>query len=145
MARIIYVGDGCTGCKTCSVACVHAHDRAFGLRATRIWVVKGEPLTDYPVVCHQCEKPPCRDACPVGAITKRDNGLVVVDERVCIGCGACVEACPFGVMGMHPTKRVAINCDLCGGAPACVKVCPPSVLKLQVSEAAAQEKRLEGE
>ena len=144
MVRIVYEGEGCTGCKACSTVCTYAHDRAFGLRAARIWVVKGEPLTDFPVTCHHCEKPLCKDACPVGAISKREDGLTAVDERVCIGCGACVEACPFGAMGLHPAKRVAINCDLCGGDPACVKFCPPHVLKLQAPEVAVQARRAEG-
>lgn len=138
MARIVYVGEGCTGCKACSVACTHAHDRTFGLRASRIWVIREGPLTDFPVTCHQCEKPPCSDACPVGAISKRADGLVVVDEKLCIGCGACVEACPFGAMGMHPEKGVAINCDLCEGDPVCVKFCPVKVLKLEAPEVAGE-------
>lgn len=141
MARIVYVGEGCTGCKTCSVACAYAHDRAFSVKAGRIWVVKEEPLTDVPVTCYQCVKPPCQDVCPVGAIRRADD-LVVVDESICIGCGTCVEACPFGAMTLHPTRGVAIKCDLCGGKePQCVKVCPAKVLKLQVPAVVAQEKR----
>jgi len=145
MARVVYTGEGCTGCKACSVACVYAHERAFGLSSARIFVMKAEPLTDFPVVCHHCGKPLCEEACPIGAIAKRGDGLVVVDEKVCIGCGACIEACPFGAMSLHPIKRVAINCDLCGGLePACVKFCPSRVLKLQAPEAVAQVKRVKG-
>lgn len=131
MTQIVYAGEGCTGCKICSVACAYFHERAFNIRVGRIWVVKEEPLTDYPVVCSQCAKPRCQEVCPVGAIRWRDD-ITVVDENACIGCGACVEVCPFGAISLHPTKRVAMKCDLCnGGEPQCVKFCPAGVLKLQ--------------
>lgn len=140
MAKIVYTGEGCTGCKACVVACMYAHDKEFGVGASRIWVVKEEPITDHPIVCMQCEKPPCRDACPVGAISKTD-GLVLVDEELCIGCGACIEACPFGAIAIHPNKHVAIKCDLCGGKePQCVKFCSPKVLKLQAPALAPKAK-----
>jgi len=142
MARIVYAGEGCTGCKTCSVACTYAHDREFNLRASRIWVVKEEPATDYPVTCVHCAKPRCQEACPVKAVIKAGD-LVLVDEGACIGCGACIEACPFGAITLHPARRVAIKCDLCRGEePQCVKFCPAGVLKLQVPAAIAQEKRV---
>lgn len=144
MGRITYVGEGCTGCKTCSVACAYAHDQAFGVKAGRIWVIKEELLTDYPVVCVQCAKPRCQEVCPVAAIS-RVNDLVLVDENACIGCGACVEACPFGAIILHPTRRIAIKCDLCGGGePQCVKFCPAGVLKLKELTAVAQERRAKG-
>lgn len=33
----------------------------------------------------------CAEACPVGAIERKSK--IVVDNKKCIGCGACVEAC----------------------------------------------------
>ena len=142
--RIVYAGEGCTGCKTCTVACAYAHEGAFSLGAGRIWVVKKEPATDFPVVCHQCVKAPCQEACPRGAI-KREDGVVLVDENLCIGCGACVEACPFGAITLHPERGVAIKCDACIKTaytePACVRFCPAGVLKLQTIAETAQAKR----
>ncbi len=141
MARIVFTGKDCTGCTICSLACAYAHDHEFNPAYGRIWVVKRQPATDYPVVCMQCAKPPCLNACRVGAITKREDGLVVVDAARCIGCGACVEACPFGAINLHPIKHVAIKCDLCGGRePQCVKFCPTKVLKLQAPTAIPRAK-----
>jgi Fe-S-cluster-containing hydrogenase component 2 len=139
MARIVFTGKDCTGCTICSLACAYAHDHEFNPAYGRIWVVKRQPATDYPVVCMQCAKPPCLNACRVGAITKREDGLVVVDAARCIGCGACVEACPFGAITVVNGK--AVKCDLCGGDPACVKQCMPEALKLATPAQVAAGKR----
>ena len=41
---------------------------------------------------------PCEEACPVGAITKDDNGVEHIDESKCIYCGKCLNSCPFGAI-----------------------------------------------
>lgn len=41
---------------------------------------------------------PCEEACPVGAITKDENGKERIDYHKCIFCGACMRECPFGAM-----------------------------------------------
>ena len=41
---------------------------------------------------------PCEEACPVGAISKDENGKERIDYSKCIYCGACMRECPFGAM-----------------------------------------------
>ena len=41
---------------------------------------------------------PCEEACPVGAISKDENGKERIDYHKCIFCGACMRECPFGAM-----------------------------------------------
>lgn len=41
---------------------------------------------------------PCEEACPVGAITKDENGVEHIDESKCIYCGRCLNSCPFGAI-----------------------------------------------
>jgi len=48
-----------------------------------------------PIGCQHCKKPPCVDVCPTGASFKRDDGIVLVDKHICIGCRYCMMACPY--------------------------------------------------
>ena len=128
-----YNGADCSGCQLCSVMCAAFHYQSFNPKHGRIQLVKEEPDIDFPLVCKQCEKPDCLEACPVGAIAKKDN-VVLVNTEDCIGCGECVQACQYSAIFLHPTLGKAIKCDLCGGEPECVKYCPMKVLELEVSE-----------
>jgi Fe-S-cluster-containing dehydrogenase component len=77
-----------------------------------------------PLVCRNCEKPKCVDACPKEAlILNKEGEQVLLLETKCDGCGQCVEACPFEAIWVDPLLKVAIKCDLCNGNPRCVKFC----------------------
>lgn len=41
---------------------------------------------------------PCEESCPVGAITKDEQGKEQIDHSKCIYCGRCISACPFGAV-----------------------------------------------
>ncbi len=83
-----------------------------------------------PKMCNHCAKSPCTQVCPVGATYESPDGVALVDESYCIGCGYCVQACPYGCRYIHPEKKVADKCTLCyhrlkkGLAPACMELCP---------------------
>ena len=88
-----------------------------------------------PMICRQCEDPPCVVACPFEALRREDDGAVVRSLVLCRGCGSCVLACPFGVLPDELTQHVVAKCDLCedltasGGRPRCVAACPAGALQ----------------
>jgi len=128
--------EDCVGCNACEVACKQEHNLPVGPRWIRVYPdgpreIEGKLQLRYIVThCMHCSDPLCRDACPVDAITKREDGLVLIDEELCIGCKDCIEACPLGAMQFDEEKGVAQKCDLCvdrlesGLSPACVAACP---------------------
>jgi len=125
----------CIGCHACSVACKTEFEVPLG--ETRSWVEyveKGEfpnvRRSFLPRLCNQCEKPQCVSVCPTGATYKREeDGIVVVDSNLCIGCKYCLQACPYGMRFINPKTGTAEKCDFClhrvenGLVPACVNTC----------------------
>lgn len=125
----------CIGCRACEVACVTAND--LPPAHSRNWVPHLEAddsirshATFAPYLCHHCEEPPCVEACPTGASYQADDGRVLVDRELCIGCGLCVPACPYDARHVEETTNKLEKCTLCEGrvqngqAPACFEVCP---------------------
>jgi len=68
--------------------------------------------------------------CPVKAIHRNDEGIVCIDQNLCIGCGTCVRYCPVGMVFFNPETRKAYKCELCQGDPLCVAACPTGALEL---------------
>ena len=126
----------CVGCNACEVACKQEHNLPVGPRWIKVFSdspreIEGRLQLRYVVThCMHCSQPRCQDVCPVGAITKREDGIVLIDEELCNGCKDCIEACPLGVMQFDEEKGLAGKCDLCveridrGLQPACVAACP---------------------
>lgn len=50
---------------------------------------------------------PCEDACPVGAISKDENGIEHIDYDKCISCGKCIHSCPFGAI-VHNSQMIDV-------------------------------------
>ena len=71
-------------------------------------------LVHFPKSCLHCENAPCVTVCPTGASYKRvEDGIVLVNESDCIGCGLCAWACPYGAREMDPVEKVMKKCTLC--------------------------------
>jgi len=126
----------CIDCRACMVAC--SVENNVPMNHTRIWVkdlgVQGTfpelSRSFVPYNCMHCENPSCIEVCVSGATHKdTDNGLVLVDQEACIGCGFCVDACPYNARYLDETRGVVDKCNGCiqrveqGQNPACVATC----------------------
>lgn len=136
----------CTGCYTCIVACKDWHDVEAG-PASWISVTAAERgkfpdlfLSYLFLPCLHCANPVCAKACPVHAITKRqEEGVVIVDREVCLGgeeCKfACRKVCPSDApqFGAEPNPKMQ-KCEFCVDRwaekkkPICVEACPMRAL-----------------
>lgn len=132
----------CIKCYACEVACQQWHELAAGTHKRRVvheYRAGMFPLVQrefFSLACMHCEKPACVGVCPAGAIAKRaDDGLVVGDPRLCIGCRSCLLACPFDVPRYKGERRIMDKCDGCLSLgrkpeeePHCVVSCPTRAL-----------------
>jgi tetrathionate reductase subunit B len=125
----------CIGCHACTVACKSEFDVPLGVN--RSWVEYVEKgvypnvgRSFLPRLCNHCSEPPCVGVCPTNATWKRDqDGIVVIDSGLCIGCKYCIQACPYDARFLNPVTKVADKCDFCihrvsqGLVPSCVNTC----------------------
>jgi anaerobic dimethyl sulfoxide reductase subunit B (iron-sulfur subunit) len=135
--------SACIGCKTCQIACQDKNNLPPEILWRRVfeygggsWVKKGNNFLPNNVfkyhlstACQHCESPVCRDVCPVQAITKREDGIVILDSEKCIGCRYCEWACPYGAPQFNEETKAMTKCHFCydlqaqGLNPACVDAC----------------------
>ncbi len=135
----------CTGCRICEYVCSANKHNVFDANLSRIRVVRIEPVTMTAITCRLCADAPCILACPRDALTRsEENGIILVDDTKCDGCGWCVEACDFGAIVLNPASRLAEICDLCADnedGPQCVVYCPKEALSLATPEVLRQKAR----
>ncbi|MBU4492336.1 MAG: 4Fe-4S dicluster domain-containing protein [Euryarchaeota archaeon] len=110
----------CIKCTGCEAACKQYNEVPYGLRRIKVVTLnEGKPgETNIPIACMHCGSPPCMGACPVEAIYKRIDGIVLVNKDKCIGCGYCLYACPFGApqfegTGIFGSKGKMDKCTYC--------------------------------
>lgn len=153
--------DTCVGCQACVTACKGWNDRDTGTGAGRLSdqdpygadpsgtflnrvhsyeivpEVGPAMVVHFPRSCLHCADAPCVTVCPTGASLKRaEDGIVLVNEDACIGCGLCAWACPYGARELDARAGVMKKCTLCADridnenlaeqdrVPACVRTCP---------------------
>lgn len=150
--------DTCVGCHACAVNCKEWNTGGYGAAlsdtdpygadVSGTWLnrihtfeveVENEParIVHFPKSCLHCEDAPCVTVCPTGASYKRmEDGIVLVDEDRCMGCGLCAWSCAYGAREMDMAAGVMKKCTLCvdriynenlpeeDRLPACVRTCP---------------------
>ncbi len=125
----------CIGCHACTVACKSEFDIPLGHNRSWVeYVEKGEypnvGRSFLPRLCNHCSEPSCVYVCPTNATYKREqDGIVVVDQGLCIGCKYCIQACPYDARYLDPNTGWVDKCDFCihrvsaGLEPSCVNTC----------------------
>jgi Fe-S-cluster-containing dehydrogenase component len=147
---LLYDTTLCIGCKACVVACAEANGLApdtawsegkwqapLDLNANTKNIIKlyddGTVRSFVKQQCMHCVDPACVNACMLGALRKREFGIVSYDPTLCVGCRYCQMACPFNVPKFEWTDAYSpqiVKCELCrhrlaeGRPPACTEVCP---------------------
>ncbi len=150
--------DICVGCHACVINCKEWNTSNYGaplsdmdaygaapsgtfLNRIHTYEVKKEgcnaQTVHFPKSCLHCEDAPCVTVCPTGASYKRsEDGIVLVNEDNCIGCGLCAWSCPYGARELDRLEGVMKKCTLCidriynenlpqeDRIPACVRTCP---------------------
>jgi tetrathionate reductase subunit B len=131
--------ERCIGCEACTVACIKENNGQSGWirvatlnsphKDTPAGIFPDVALQFLPTLCNHCGQPACADACPLGAITQSDRGIVVLDQDMCDGCQTCLGACPYGAIEFNDKTDTAEKCNLCnhrieiGLEPFCVICC----------------------
>ncbi len=128
----------CIGCHACRVACQNQNDLLFDQEFNRIeererGVFPAFAKEFAPIQCNHCEAPPCQRVCPTRATYTTEEGIVLVEPKLCVGCKYCIEACPYKVRILDHHRGIVVKCRMCveivrdGGTPACVTTCPTQV------------------
>jgi len=151
--------DICVGCHACAVNCKQWNSGGVAAPLTDLNPYGSDPLgvwfnrvhtfeagegdqshtVHFPRSCLHCAEPACVTVCPTGASYKRaEDGIVLVNEDLCIGCKLCSWACPYGAREYDYDVGVMKKCTLCidkiynetldvvERVPACVSTCPTS-------------------
>ncbi len=128
----------CIDCERCIDACVITNDvPSYGYR-TRILEKDvpdaiGRKREFIPVLCNQCNNPPCVRACPTRATIKDEKtGIVLMISHKCIGCKNCMLACPYNARYFDEEKHAIDKCNFCYDTrlskgeklTACAAACP---------------------
>jgi len=146
----------CSGCYNCQMSCKDEH-------CGNDWMPYAKPQPEWghfwlkihefergtvpkvkiayvPVMCQHCTDAPCISACPEGAISRRDDGLVWIDPNTCTGCQNCLDtsACPYECIYYNSQFSVAQKCTGCAHLldrgwpikePRCSDVCHNLAIK----------------
>jgi Fe-S-cluster-containing dehydrogenase component len=99
--------------------------------------------------CMHCVDPACVGACMIGALQKREKGIVTYKQEYCSGCRYCQVACPFEIPKFEWESKapLMVKCELCnhrlaeGKLPGCVEVCPRHAVVYGTREALLKDAR----
>lgn len=148
----------CIGCRSCEAACnneqklpdpdlpfddMSVFDEKRRTTEKAYTVVNKYQVADSETLfrkiqCNHCMEPACLSSCFVNAYKKTNEGAVIYNSKVCVGCRNCMIACPFNIPAYSYSSAInplVKKCIFCydtrlkeGRPPACVEICPQQVM-----------------
>lgn len=129
MARLgfVYNVERCNGCFSCFLACKdeftgndHLPTAAATCEGVNLKKVNEiEYGTDNKVkvdythsICQQCGNPPCMNKFP-DQISKRKDGIVIIDPMKAKGMKEIVDSCPYGAIVWNEKASLPQKCTMC--------------------------------
>jgi Fe-S-cluster-containing dehydrogenase component len=154
--HIVIDVEKCENCGNCFLACKDEHvgNEWPGYAASQKdqgagWITvygkeRGQyPLIDVaylPVPCMHCDDAPCVKA-GKGAVTKRADGVVLIDPVAAKGRKDLLATCPYGSIQWNDESDLPQKCTLCAHLldkdwtkPRCVQSCPTGALTFVSAE-----------
>jgi len=136
--------EKCVHCDDCVKACSRAHNN------NPRFLRQGEKYKNlmFANACMHCHDAPCLVDCPTGAMQRdKADGLTLIDDVLCIGCGNCASNCPYNAIRLveisdDKGRKIknqkgqavlkATKCDYCIDqvvSPSCQQSCPHGALE----------------
>ena len=142
----------CHDCNNCFLACKDEfvgndwppYSKAQPHRGQRWMNILRRERGGYPLVavaylakpCQHCKNPPCLKAARNGAVTIREDGIVLIDPDKAAGQKQLVEACPYEAIFWNKASQAPQKCSLCAHLldegwqePRCVQACPTGAMQ----------------
>lgn len=159
--------EKCEDCNNCLMACKDEHvdnqwpgysapQPRLGQRWMNVMrTERGQyPLIDVayrPTPCMHCDEAPCLKAAG-GAITKRPDGIVIINPEQAKGKKELVNSCPYHAIWWNEEAAIAQKCTMCAHLldqgwkqPRCVQVCPTGALRMEYLEDSDLERLVQAE
>ncbi|MCL1829528.1 MAG: 4Fe-4S dicluster domain-containing protein [Oscillospiraceae bacterium] len=142
----------CSGCYNCQLACKDEHvgndwtpyakpQPEIGqfwlkLQENVCGTIPKVKIHYIPKMCNHCRKANCLEACPNGAVSRRDDGFIEIAPEKCKGCKKCAKACPYEAIYWNEELKISQKCTGCAHLldageklPRCVEACPTDAMQ----------------
>jgi Fe-S-cluster-containing dehydrogenase component len=144
--------EKCENCQNCFLSCKdeHVENDWPGYTAPQPaqnhrWIdIKGKERGQFPLIdvaylphpCMHCDNAPCIKK-GVGAVTKRPDGIVMIDPEKAKGKKELLRVCPYGAIAWNEELNLPQKCTLCAhllddgwSKTRCIQSCPTGALQL---------------
>jgi ferredoxin len=99
----------CTGCMTCVLACKQENLTRPGIQWNKVLELESPALDQIVYVrqaCMHCDNPPCVEACPSKAISRRADGIVLIDQKEVCRFQELHRCLPLRCAAIEPQGRL---------------------------------------